>query len=153
ERGDRTTASPRVGRAHIGTSGCAVLTAQKPANRRGRTVVVTVDLCAHDGGRSSPRRSSEPKQDLVPSVVVEPVHQAAPMLMSVSSCRDGWARVVGPLAADRWSRLVAANALPRTARHEAVQGITVRRVAIATAQVKLTARHLFGPATPTVADS
>jgi hypothetical protein len=35
--------------------------------------------------RSSPRRTREPEQDLVPLVVVEPVHQALPMVVPASS--------------------------------------------------------------------
>ena len=41
------------------------------------------------GGGGHRRGGREPEQDLVLPVVVEPVHQAAPMLMSASSCRDG----------------------------------------------------------------
>jgi len=39
--------------------------------------------------RSPPRRPGEPEQNLVPPVLVEPIHQTAPMIVSASSCRDG----------------------------------------------------------------
>jgi hypothetical protein len=42
-------------------------------------------------GRSPPGRPGKPGRHLVSAVVVEPVHKAAPMLVSASSCRDGHA--------------------------------------------------------------
>ena len=85
----KRNASHRSPRTRVRPNGRVRVSYNAGSVRRSR-----VSPCGTSGTRqqrrtSLPRRTGEPEEDLVPLVVVEPVHQTVPMLMSAPSFRDG----------------------------------------------------------------